>query len=565
MKKQLLFLGVLHFISFICGAQCAQNTNKVLLIGDSWAAFCWQFNSHNVNFDKYGLPDKKAYSTGASISPTGTADLSQSGAEARNYLTPAKKTIIQNAFIANPDIEIVHLSLGGNDFLGDWDTTWTQSQINAETVVVLDSITSIINFLRSQKSTVKVFLSTYDYANFAEAINGSTTHPFYSRWAAMLKPRFSQINSVLASVNTAFKNYALAGTDLYFVDNLGLMQYIYGQTTPLLYAPGGTYPPMSVPFPGGNPNYPTPLVAMNTYFTIKDAFHLSEQGFNYFVENQVKEFYFNALRNYDITVLNEHAKSGYVNAATQFSDTSMIIGNISSVKHAGLLSFTMPVLDPTKSIYTASIFIKRKSNTGTNPIGTYSISVDMKTGTLGNTAFPDNSDFTATADITTGVCQFGSVSGNNYWLRMDLPQSICQQLVSNQTYQFRLSFPGNSAIANQTLEFYNDASGSNAPFLDLQYANPLSVKSASTKTNNTMVVYPNPSLNGNCSLRFSKPFLGKIEVYDLSGKKISETTVNETALTTELKAEHLNTGLYFIIAKDSKSETVYKEKLLIKK
>jgi lysophospholipase L1-like esterase len=564
MKKNYLLLLFITIVSVNVKSQCSPNTTKVLVMGDSWAAFCWQYDVHNINFDKYGFSDKKAYSTGSSISPTGgTPDLSQSGSEARNYLTTVKKSVILSTFANNPDIDIVHLSLGGNDFLGDWDTTWTPSQINTLAVEVLDSITSIISFLRQQKPNVKILLSAYDYPNFAEAINGSTSHPFYNRWAAMLKPRFSQINSVLASVNTVIKNYALAGTNLYFVDNLGLMQYTYGQNSPLLFPPGGTYAPQSVPFPGGNPNYPSPLVAMNTYFTIKDAFHLSSAGYTVFVENQVKEFYFNAFRDYDITTPNESLKSGYVNASAAFSDTSVVVGNIGGVQHLGLLSFQMPVLDPSKSVDKVSIFMKRKGSVGLNPINTYSLSVDMKIGSLGSSALPDNADFSAVSDVTATACHFGSVSANNYWLRIDLPASMAQQLVSNQTYQFRVGFVGNGTT-NQALEFYSDANAPNTPFLDLQYAIPLSVNSLNKQEEKQMSIYPNPAEHNTCMVQFSNTFSGSIELIDLLGNKVYAATLND-GVKAELKFPDLNNGMYILIANDNKTQKVFNEKMIIKK
>ena len=564
MKKNCLLLLFSVILSSHLKSQCLSNTTKVLVMGDSWAAFCWQYDVHNINFDKYGFSDKKAYSTGAAISPTGgTPDLSQSGSEARNYLTTLKKSVILSTFANNPDIDIVHLSLGGNDFLGDWDTTWTPSQINTLSIEVLDSITSIINFLRQQKPSVKILLSTYDYPNFEEAINGSTSHPFYNRWAAMLKPRFSQINNVLASVNTAIKNYALVGTNLHFVDNLGLMQYTYGQPAPLLFPPGGTYAPQSVPFPGGNSNYPSPLVAMNTYFGIKDAFHLSSAGFTVFVDNQMKEFYFNALRNYDATILNESLKSGYVNASSAFSDTSIVVGNISAIQHLGLLSFQMPVLDPTKSVGNVSVFMKRKGSIGVNPINTYSLSVDMKTGSLGSSALPDNTDFSAVSDVTATVCHFGSVSANNYWLRIDLPVSMVQQLVSNQTYQFRVGFVGNGTT-NQALEFYSDANSVNAPFLDLQYAIPLSINLLDKHESKQMSVYPNPVEHNICTVQFSNTFSGSIELMDLLGNKVYATTITD-GVKAELKFPDLNNGMYILIANDHKTQKVFNEKMIIKK
>lgn len=563
MKKAFIIFCFLLLSGSTVMGQCAPNQTKVLVLGDSWAAFCWQFNSHNTIFDKYGLPDRKAYSTGSSVSSTGATDLSQSGAEARSFLTPVKRTAIQNAFTANPGLDIVHISLGGNDFLGEWDTTWTNTQVNTLANQVFDSLTSLINFIKLQKPQIKIFISGYDYANFAESINGNTSHPFYSRWDAMLKPRFIQLNTLLANVNTQFQNYANAGVNLFFVNNIGLMQYVYGQTTPLLVAPGGTYAPMSVPLPGGNPNYPSPLVAMNTYFTIKDAFHLSTDGYAHFTENQVKGYYFEALRAYDETTRNEKFKSGYANASNQFSDTSIIVGNVNNVKHVGVLSFKMPVYAPSKSAQGVSIFMKRKNLVGTNPTGAYALNLAIKAGTLGTTEVPDNGDFSALTNFTSSVCEFGSVLGNNYWMRMDLPNVICQQLASGQTYQFKVSFVGNEANADQAIEFYSNADSANAPILDVHYNNVLSVRSFDPQFISGMQVYPNPSVNNNFTLKFDLPFTGSVEVMNVLGKKVAEVKNNNYVETLQIDLPAIEAGMYFIIAKDANAKVLYQQKWLL--
>jgi hypothetical protein len=91
-----------------------------MVLGDSWAAFSWEYAAHNINFDKFGLTDMEAYSTGVGVSPGNAGkELSQSGTEVRNYLTQDKKDAIAIAFLQYPEIEFVHISPAGNDFLGD--------------------------------------------------------------------------------------------------------------------------------------------------------------------------------------------------------------------------------------------------------------------------------------------------------------------------------------------------------------------------------------------------------------------------------------------------------------
>jgi hypothetical protein len=377
----------------------------------------------------------------------------------------------------------------------------------------------------------------------------------------MNKPRFKQINDLLTQVNTIIKNYALAGSNLYFVDNLGLMQYVYGQTTPLLFPPGGTYAPATVPFPGGNTNYPSPLVAMNTYIFIKDAFHLSADGFNYFVENQVKDFYFNQFRNYDLTTKNKPAESGYVNSTGAFSDTSVVVGNLSNTKHVGLLSFQITNLDITKTVSGVSIFLKRKRLYGSNPIGNYTLTLELKQGDFGNSATPDNADFTAIADATISACQYGSVNANEYWMRLDLPQTVSQQITSNQTYQFRLGLDG---TGNNALEFYSDMQTANAPFIDIKYTPVLSVIKQSLSINDApLLVFPNPIINNQCTVSFTKPFAGVLELYDVLGNNIKSYCYTDVITNTNIVLPTISKGIYFLRAKAIDGKLVLNKKVIV--
>jgi len=379
----------------------------------------------------------------------------------------------------------------------------------------------------------------------------------------MLKPRFIQINTLLANVNTKFETYALAGTNLHFVNNMGLMQYVYGQVTPILVAPGGTYAPKSTPFPGGNLNYPSPLVSLNTYFTFKDAFHLNAGGFKYFIDNQTKNYYFKALRNYDLTTRNETLKSGYVNQNLNFSDSSIVVGNSNGAKSIGLLSFKLPVFAPQKTAQAVSVFLKRKNLQNSGPI-TYSITLEIKKGNLGNNAFPDNADYAASSDFTTSVCQFGSLAQNDYWLRLDLPNAICQQLLSNQTYQMKMYYNDNNTLNNQYMVFYATADTVNSPFLDIKYNSILGLNKIGLNSPSQSVLYPNPLIKQQLNIDFANKFEGNISLYNQLGSKVYETSILQVQNSVQLNLPILENGLYLVISKD-KSGLIYHEKLIIQK
>lgn len=95
------------------------------------------------------------------------------------------------------------------------------------------------------------------------------------------------------------------------------MQYLHGQLTPLEVAPGGTYAPLSVPMPLGDPSYPSPQTTMRDYLFFKDCFHLSTQGYKDLVGYQTQKFYHKFLMD-DLYLLSDPAQTGSVSSTEMF-------------------------------------------------------------------------------------------------------------------------------------------------------------------------------------------------------------------------------------------------------
>ena len=115
-------------------------TRKVLLVGDSWAEQQWNDGVHNAVFDLSGYPDYEAFGDVVAIS----------GSTAAEWVAPTELQKITDALMANPVIDTVQLTLGGNDFLDNWNTGLTpmavtalQNQIIADLQTVIDHILAI--------------------------------------------------------------------------------------------------------------------------------------------------------------------------------------------------------------------------------------------------------------------------------------------------------------------------------------------------------------------------------------------------------------------------------------
>src|SRR5690554_3626498 len=164
--KTLFSTCVLFLLSFhFAFSQCSENEEtKVLLVGDSWAFFMNVDGTINNVAKDWGHSNVKYY-----INLT----LSENGAETDDFLKPAKVAELQNQLTSLTDLKAVHLSIGGNDFLGDWNKDFTQAEVDTLYEGVASRLDSIVDIIHQARPDVHVFWSGYVYTNFKEVIEGT--------------------------------------------------------------------------------------------------------------------------------------------------------------------------------------------------------------------------------------------------------------------------------------------------------------------------------------------------------------------------------------------------------
>ncbi len=224
-------------------------TARILVVGDSWTpAMVSRIQSV---LDGRGLGDNLVVG--------GTTTLW--GTHAAQWATPGNLLLIEQELSNNPTIDIVHLSMGGNDYLGA--VPGTPEALAALIEQVFDDIDTVVAHILSIRPNARVALCSYDYVadqghNDAlgvmvqEAIARTATNPNY-----------------------------------YCINNIGLMHYTYGYPgefgpgeTPL---PGGY--PVYDPLLGGDPSLPGPPEAL------ADSIHLTGAAYLVLAERCVDEFY----------------------------------------------------------------------------------------------------------------------------------------------------------------------------------------------------------------------------------------------------------------------------------
>jgi len=338
------------------------------------------------------------------------------------------------------------------------------------------------------------------------------------------------------------------------------MQWHYGQTTPLRYAPFGTYPPKSVPFPGGNINYPTPHIAMGLAGI--DAYHLSPDGYTVLSEFYVRKFISNYLRRERDTTLHSLGQNydGW-SADNQIAGTgNILVGKNNAQANAkGIFTFNTSSIPANKKVKKAVLFIKAKTIKRPYPTSVtfpQNFVLEIKNGSFGNDVI-ESSDYASIASMTDIACFAGNIRGNDYTLRAELSEDALQYINKNGITQFRLSITDDNLIT-----FYNgDTTGFESPYLDLYYDTTSITTSIDNNKNgfNNLQIFPNPAKD-EISIQIDKSWLNKklnILIYNTNGVLVKSTPLDRiTNEEIKIDIHTFPAGGYFINIEDNETKLV---------
>ncbi len=541
MKKHFLLLIISIVFNQLTYAQCNEtNEEKILLVGDSWAAFMHNDLTLNTVLKKWGFNHFKYFSNSI---------LAQNGAETNDFLETAKLSEIQTQLTNKSSIKLVHISLGGNDFLGNWNTSYTNSRTDSLIDTVTKRLFKIINFIKAIRPNIRVIIGGYQYSNFAEVITTfaqPTSHPFYTNWNNMGQPDNLTINKTLNRFLDTLEARVGRTTKVTFIKCTSLMQHIYGQITPLAIAPSGTYAVNSATLPAGYINYPSPKASMRNYGFFLDCFHLSPQGYIDLMNYQTQKFYHKALME-DYYVLSQGSnRDGSISNLGNISN-AISLGESGSEFVSTHLSFSNKTLKDT-AIARASIFIRRQSLIGNNILtATTTVIVKLKRGNFGPTPQVEAADLNDLPTATGTACVFGSYTNDADWLRLDLPTSIIPHLKNDSITQFIISIPNTSG---GKLTYNNATNMEFAPILNIKYGiniNTIEYK----KDNETPIIFPNPAVN-NITFKFDYSEKREIKILNLYGSEVASFYTNEIESTKSI--ESLANGLYFALIKTNNAK-----------
>lgn len=253
-------------------ASMAGPVERVLLVGDSWADFMWGNRTLRDVFADNGRPDIVEAGAATAIS----------GSTAAEWAQPAMLQMITDELDARPSIDVVQLTVGGNDFLagqsgGGWYVGIPQQDLDALYARLLADAATILDHILAQDPAIEVLISLYDYVNL---VDGSALFGCTSLWNELGQPTPRQVNDAFVELQAEIASLAGSRARTTLVDHRGLMQFTYGFPDEGI-PPGALTPP-------GDLDRPSPIESM---FLQLDCIHLRSDGYYVIGQNLWQGFY----------------------------------------------------------------------------------------------------------------------------------------------------------------------------------------------------------------------------------------------------------------------------------
>lgn len=235
---------------------------RVLLVGDSWTNIMWDDLTLSTVFTNMGFD---GIDEEGSVTALG-------GTTAGWWADPGNLAVIQNELTSNPDVDMVHLSMGGNDMLaGQGSGGWYKGMgASAETTLldnIQDDIQTVIDGILAVRPEAHIVICSYDYLNLQDTLNVPANALM---WQNVGSPSARELNEAFIKLGDRQHELALAyGERVTYVNNWGLMHALHGYNE--VFAAG------RFAAPWGHPSYPWPksMGANNG----DDPIHLNADGF----------------------------------------------------------------------------------------------------------------------------------------------------------------------------------------------------------------------------------------------------------------------------------------------
>lgn len=473
--------------------ECSRSEKtRIMLVGDSWGHFTWVYRSFKEALNRHGFED---------INEDGARTVLIS-MQADGWNNPSGRRIIRSQATSLIDADVFVVILTGNDVFWKWEKGMSYEMMLPYGEEALREVDSIIDILKEVRPNAKIIIPSYDYPNFSETVVNQEWNPYWGNWESFGFASPFEMNQGLKFYEDWRKEWPryVADTNIIYVNALGLMQYTFGQPTPSLFEPFGTYPPKSVTLPYGDLRYPSPKAAMG--LNEWDAFHLGPEGYNVYCGHILDKFLSEYFRKNPTAVIKSKtgAADGWVRTDGAVGSGEMIIGKDGSSKeYAGIVTINTADIPANAEISSGSLFLTRKGSSGSSPFANIFPAqprVDIKKGIFGSSEAPEKSDYSEAATVNDVGCWVGDASENKHKIRIDLDSNALLAINKGGLTQFRIKFKLQGQAGPKLLTFYDGAAEEEfwAPSLDLKYvlgSPTTAIKDEVVKP--AFIIYPNPA------------------------------------------------------------------------
>lgn len=241
-------------------------TKRILVTGDSWAALSdgnWGTQFLLNGYPQYSRSQSGVSGMTASLMTTDTFLLQQ----------------IVAPLINNPSIDMVHLSIGGNDLLGAWRTSTSPQDAIALWQQIQSNVQTVVNTALSIRPNLQVTIVGYDYTNFVDTLGNAAN---LAVWLALGSPTPGQLNRAffgdgaaggsLLGMEDYKEDIARANSRVHYYNIEGAMQRDYY---------GGL----------SNIDFPSPKQRMGSNGS--DAIHVNSRGWDILIDTGFNNIYNN--------------------------------------------------------------------------------------------------------------------------------------------------------------------------------------------------------------------------------------------------------------------------------
>ena len=264
-------------------AKAESRTKRILLVGDSYTESLWLWKVCDQVLADKGLSQYDVEGTKTAIGGSRAEDWANNTANIRQKIVDSLQEY--------PTIDIIHLTVGGVDFLDVpyFLATDTPEELDVRYTAITNHIQTIVDYILGLRQDLRLLISFYEYMDLELALDA------YSDGNSIPNVNQRMFNDAFVEVGRRVKEIALNTERCYFVQNWGLLQNRLG--VPDVYEAGVvTVPgqaPDYAPYPGGDPEY---SIGEKNYRPLDssqapDGVHPTTEGQYYLFENCVDAYY----------------------------------------------------------------------------------------------------------------------------------------------------------------------------------------------------------------------------------------------------------------------------------